>query len=724
MRRAAVALLAAALAACGGGPATDEGNGKPDPWRTAGGHRALVVGESLEMNLRVPADDALPERPRLRAWRLAEGWARPTVEGVWAIESVAALDFAATPAPNRQLVLEIRPYHGLDGDQQVTLRLNGSDLGVHSLVPRWQRVQTKVPDGVLQETGNRLELEFSRIRTPADAGMGPDTRPLAAFLRRVAVLPADVDRLEARNHPGARVVDDAWEVQGPGRLLLPVLADRAFDTIELEVPPPGGVVRVRSLGDDAESVEVEGPTGASLSLRLPMPTAQVVLEMAVADGTVRLPRPRIHMTKGTKRTPDRGVGTGPPKDVIVLILDAMRADSTGFAGHHRDTTPNIDAVAAGASVFTRVTAQAPYTVCSVPTMLTGVGFHSHLVQSNSGRLSAAETTLAEVLAGIGYQTLGFSATPNNSPRVGTGQGYEVFDDVWRTPDFATAIDPHVMADRVKAALDGLDERPLHLMVHWVPPHGPYTPAQRFRLWSDPDYRGPCDGSQDYLLSVMDYPEKVSDDDLREMVALYDANLLAADDALGQVIEALRHAGRWDDALVIITSDHGEAFYEHGRQGHNSTIYEEMLRVPLVVKRPGQTEGEVSDRLVSLEDLVPTILAEVDVASPDRVVGVDAFGKDDRSTVLLRSTRQQRLTGLRWRDHKVIADRFRSVDEVYDLEADPEERHNLFAHDPGLATFLMALWDRQVNRQPPPLEAEKTAITDDERSMLEALGYTE
>jgi arylsulfatase A-like enzyme len=296
--------------------------------------------------------------------------------------------------------------------------------------------------------------------------------------------------------------------------------------------------------------------------------------------------------------------------VIVLILDATRASSCGFAGHHRDTTPTIDAVAAGASVFTRATAQAPYTVCSVPTMLTGVGFHSHLVQSNNGRLTDGETTLAEVLADHGYRTLGFSATPNNSPRVGTGQGYEVFDDVWRLPDFATAIDPHVMADRVVAALDESRRSA-------PAPDGALgaAPRARTRPWSDsgcgviPPTVGPCDGEPELPgLSMMDWPGKVSRrTTLPEIKALYDGNLLAADDALGQVVEVLKSCGslgRRDRGHD--TSDHGEAFFEHGRhRSHNSTVYEEMLHVPVIVKRSGQNRPEVSDRLMSLEDLVPT-----------------------------------------------------------------------------------------------------------------------
>jgi hypothetical protein len=259
MTRAGLVVLVAVLTACGAGPVSDGDGDAPHRWRTAGGHRALVVGESLEMNLRVPSDDALPPRPRLRSWRLGSGWARPTVEGVWAVESSAAIDFAVRPAPNRQLVLEIRPYHGLDGEQRVTLRLNGADLGTRELVPRWQSVRTEVPDGVLRETGNRLELGFSRIRTPADAGLGRDTRPLAAFLRRVAVLPAGVDRLEADLRPVARVVDDVWEVRGPGLLLLPVLADRPFDTLDLETPVGGGVARIRSMEEDGERSEWDAP---------------------------------------------------------------------------------------------------------------------------------------------------------------------------------------------------------------------------------------------------------------------------------------------------------------------------------------------------------------------------------------------------------------------------------------------------------------------------------
>lgn len=685
----------------------------------------MVVGSSLEANLRVPPENALPDRARLHPWRLAEGWARPTPDGVWATSLESRIEFTMVAAPARQLVFEARAYHGLERPLTVTPVLNGEAVATVALAPRWQMAAVPIPEGTLADGANRLLLRFSERRSPRSAGLGADSRQLAAFVRRVAILPAGVDRLPPDQRPGVRIEDDHWHVTGPGRLNLPLLADRPFERISLRLPDTvvvqGAPVRIVVPTGGHDDLELQAQGATELSLRLPAPTAQAVLEIPVGPGEARMDRPQLTLTPARLPPEARMPAAGRP-DVVVLILDAVRASSCGFAGYHRRTTPAIDAIAAGATVFTRVSAQAPYTACSVPTMLTGVGFPGHQVLGNRDRLADPEITLAEILRDSGYRTLGFSGTPNNSPRIGTGQGYEIFDDVWRLPDFATSIDPHVLADRVVSAVTDLDERPLHLMVHWVPPHSPYTPAERFRRWNDPEYDGPCDGGQRYLASITNHPERVSEADLAELIALYDANLLAADDALGQVVRALQRAGRWDDALVVITSDHGEAFFEHGERSHNSTVYEEMLRVPLILKRPGQTTPERHHHLVSLEDLVPTILGELGLEPPERVTGMDALGSGAREGLLLRSASQQRLTGLIWGEAKIIADRWHDIDEVYDLAADPGEQTNLMVIRPDLTVLLAALWDRELSRQPPSSAGESGELSDEERAMLEGLGY--
>jgi arylsulfatase A-like enzyme len=379
----------------------------------------------------------------------------------------------------------------------------------------------------------------------------------------------------------------------------------------------------------------------------------------------------------------------------------------------------------GALVFENVFAQAPYTSCSVPTMFTGVGFSSHDVVRNDDRLHDDEVTLAEALSAGGYRTVGFTATPNNSRHLGMAQGFDEFTELWQGVDWETSIDPFFAADAVVSRIEaGLGKAPVFLMVHLVPPHSPYTPPAEYRVWSDPAYRGPADGSQSYLSSIRGRPEDVSEADLEELISLYDANIAFAAAAVDEILAALDDAGRLDDAILLVTADHGEAFFEHGHESHNSTVYDEMLRVPFMLRLPGggRPDGFDAGRLASLEDLSPTVLALSGLAPPPRATGASMLGADRRDRILLRTAEQQRITGFRLGQYKVIADRWGRITELYDLASDPRERNNLFVDRPEIVSWMAAEWRRTAAAQPPRFDAEARDISEDEREMLRQLGY--
>ena len=159
-----------------------------------------------------------------------------------------------------------------------------------------------------------------------------------------------------------------------------------------------------------------------------------------------------------------------------------------------------------------------------------------------------------------------------------------------------------------AAHDG--EQPLLLYLHILEPHAPHLMAEEYRsLWLDPEYDGYFAGGD--VRSLMDAIEgkyEPDEQDLAAVIALYDANLRWADHNLGEVRSVLEAAGLWDSALVIVTSDHGEAFWQHGRWGHNDHLFDEQLKVPLVVKLPAGRgpRGLVRTDLVSILDLVPSL----------------------------------------------------------------------------------------------------------------------
>jgi arylsulfatase A-like enzyme len=346
-------------------------------------------------------------------------------------------------------------------------------------------------------------------------------------------------------------------------------------------------------------------------------------------------------------------------------------------------------------------------------------------------LADEATTLAEALLGAGYRTACFTATPNNSRSIGTEQGYEDFYEVWRDAPIETSMDPHFLARRVVEWLDGTDvSQPLHLQLHFVPPHAPYTPAEEFDVFSDPAYAGPFDGFPKHIVKSETGWRPPSEEDLAHMMARYDGNLLAADDAVGMILSALRKRPNWNNTVVLVTSDHGEAFFEHRYLGHNNTVHDEMLRVPFVLRLPPETDHDATDldRLVTLADITPTLLAAAGQQLPTPVDGVDLLappplseGSDGRFFVA-RTAHEKPSRSLRTARWKMIVTR-QGRGELYDLEADPQERHNLRFVKPALFLELgEMLVQRFLDSTLLPATYREEAVSPSDREMLEALGY--
>jgi arylsulfatase A-like enzyme len=280
------------------------------------------------------------------------------------------------------------------------------------------------------------------------------------------------------------------------------------------------------------------------------------------------------------------------------------------------------------------------------------------------------------------------------------------------------------AQRIEAIVNSLEgDQPLFLMAHLVPPHSPDTPPEAYRLWSDPDYDGPCDGTNSYLGSIRGF-EDVSPEDLKELVALYDGNLRFCDAAVEWILKSLETKGRLEHAIVVVTADHGEAFFEHGKRSHNSTIFDEMLHVPLFVRLPRgvESEGVDLDRLISLEDLTPTLLGLVGGNPSSRTTGVDLFSDPPRLGLLLRTDESHGVLGFRSERWKLIADRQGRFDQLYDLKADEHEQSNVILRYPGVVSAMAARWARAESMLPPRLDIVDAGMTDRERDMLRQLGY--
>lgn len=352
----------------------------------------------------------------------------------------------------------------------------------------------------------------------------------------------------------------------------------------------------------------------------------------------------------------------PPKNVLFYLIDTCRADRMGLFGSPRDTTPFLSSLADRSVMFERCYSQAPWTKPSMASILTSRPPPEHGVHSLFGRLADEFVTLPEVLRDAGWTTAGFSANPIMGRMSNYNQGFQWFTESGEV----NAGDPIKNASGSARALNErvfrwFDEReddgaPVFLYVHSVDPHEEYEPAEPYlSTFADAskmaDYRvewkallatrPPIPGNH---VTEKNFAE--AEVDRESFIAygldLYDADILANDREIGRLFERCREA--WgDDFVFVVTSDHGEEFFEHGGTSHGYTLYEEMIHVPLMIRAPSLLpEGERVRAAVRSIDIYPTLIDLLGLSGPDDLRGrsLVPLAKDPRA----------------WKDEAVISEK--------------------------------------------------------------------
>jgi len=451
--------------------------------------------------------------------------------------------------------------------------------------------------------------------------------------------------------------------------------------------------------------------------------------------------------------------------VVLIIFDALDAEHVGHLGYDRDTTPNLDAFAKEAVTFERAFSPAPYTLAGIASLVTGLLPDRHGTVSKTRRLRDDEWTLAELLGRVNYDTYAIVANPNGGEAFGAMQGFDEHVPVYTTSDErpvnytdpGSGIElhiPHVeeFAPLLGGFLDGREDpsKPFLFHGHVLEPHSPYIAPEPFRTkFIDPDYDGPfADGDNQTLVASIHGQVPVEPADAQAVIDLYDGNLAYADHGFQLMIDELKQRGIYEDCLIIVTADHGEAMFQHGQWGHNDTLFDEMVQVPLLVRFPGKlgdgrARGVRRDELASIMDIVPSVCQWLDLAPPELVDGrslaeliagqADAATFDDRA-LRLRDHGEPPSLALRTEATKAILQRV--YDDVtherlddrmafYDLGVDPEELRDLGdSGDPRVAA-AKAVIEAEMKRLMDAFKGYADAtFSAEEAALMGALGYTD
>ncbi len=318
----------------------------------------------------------------------------------------------------------------------------------------------------------------------------------------------------------------------------------------------------------------------------------------------------------------------PPPDIVLVVVDTLRADHLGVYGHSRPTSPRMDALAQEGTWFHRAYAQSGWTLPSFTSLLSGTYPHQHRVgrapfdRSAFGRLGADAVTLPEVLAGSGYATAAWMNNTFLAPEFGLQQGFSTYDYQGSTNALHRSGE-----ETVDGALQWLSvqTQPAFVLVHLMEPHMDYAPPEstRGRFTSDRTLTIPVPYSVSEQIGgrgAAEIPSAEAQEDIRRV---YDEEILAADMAVGRLVDGIKAAGRWENTTLIITSDHGEEFWDHGGFEHGHTLLGELTRVPLIVSGRGPRVGRV-DTVVEHVDLFQAMVHQAGLQRPEGTVGEDLF----------------------------------------------------------------------------------------------------
>ena len=372
-------------------------------------------------------------------------------------------------------------------------------------------------------------------------------------------------------------------------------------------------------------------------------------------------------------------------NVLLVSLDSTRRDLLSCYGRipthapDRATTPRIDSLAGEGVLFERAYTTTSWTLPSHMALMTGQPDLVHGVEYDDLSLHPARPLLAEVLQAEGYRTAGFYSGPYLAPEYGFGRGFETYRACYGS-DLARALEAQAIAETAfesattsaernrlarplaeavleaesrahgditsrtvtDAALEELavlrmDDRPWFLFVHYFDPHYDYVPPSPHDKAFDPDYSGDMDGRDFYRNPAISVPSPlpnrpknrvrtVTDRDLEHVIALYEGELAWTDAQLGRILDDIEAAGEMDRTLVIVLSDHGDEFFEHGNIGHRRTIFEEVVQVPLVMRYPPGLPGGTRVRgVASIVDVFATVTDLTGSSTPQDLASRSLLG---------------------------------------------------------------------------------------------------
>jgi arylsulfatase A-like enzyme len=411
---------------------------------------------------------------------------------------------------------------------------------------------------------------------------------------------------------------------------------------------------------------------------------------------------------------------GPPL-VILISIDTLRADHLGCYGYGKNTSPHVDRFREDAILFRNAIAQASSTLPSHASILSSlIPWHHGARFSTKTALAEEVVTLTEVLKDRGYVTVSMNGGGQVSAPFGIAQGFDIYKTERKGDVFSRTV------ERALPSLARHGDGRLFLFLHTYEVHGPYTPSRAClrKLGPAPESDLPRRLNNELRERINRGEVSIEPEDVRAVVHAYDAEIRSMDEGFGKLIRILKGVGIYDRSLIVFTSDHGEEFREHGILAqHSHSLYDELLRVPLLVKLPrSRHAGTTVESLAGGIDVAPTILEALGLPIPASFQGrsllpdIEGTSPEDLVVVSLRDTPPER------RVASIRTDRWKLYDgKLFDLESDPLETRDVSGDHPELVALLADRLRRILEARTAPTGGE-ARLSDQTLQRLVELGY--
>ena len=700
------------------------------------------------------------------------GWGKPEKTGVWATSLTSEIKFFTfVPQKKQEIVFLCRPFtYPNSPPQTLEVRLNGEFVDKQELEKKERECSFILPENSLRKGKNDLTLVFGYAKSPAEMVGGKDKRSLAVRFSSI--------RFPAKKSYGQHVFlkNDVIYFNPLCRInyyiKLPRAAHLQFDfeaegtkldriksdlNLNVSITEEGASVEeifnlnLSTLSQDKKTWDVDLSQHAEkivrLSLNLNSQGDADLVDLSQVYG--KLYKPQIRGAKEpsltgkiTTESPEKLEGIE-KTNLIIAILDAVNPDFMSCYGFDEKTTPYIDTLAEEGIVFTKAFAQASWTLPSTVSLFTSLHPLSHKVWSRERRLDDKAFTLAEALKEKGFKTCGLSANASASSVYNLFQGIDeeiaLFDwdkDRLRSRKRLKVIWAEDFVEPAREWIYRNKQEQFFMYIHFLQPHTPYNPPPSFLDEAAHTYNGPLKGKEPLMPRKLNLDE-LSEADIEYLIANYKGNLRYADYYLGEIVDILKDHNIFENTILVITADHGESFLEHGVFGHSHNLFDEEIRIPLILRFPKKfgLSGKKTTALVQSMDLMPTFLEVYGQEKRNQnlegkslwplILGSQEWGHRCILGSLSKPFVEEETRSDMLRDgkHKIIITK-KDI-QFFDLEADPGEMNNIYLQSPIISNYYN---QQLLKMRKELLEGEDLAmkgkfiINKKTREHLRALGY--